>query len=169
MTKRIFSNPSYTPTATVDGLLTGSTYLAVKGNSTTMQITFLEVYQAGQASASSYNATCLAYASTLETTPTALALPVTTGYVNPYGQALGTAEVAFITASTQPTRSPATTVARMRLGFNSFGGIVRWVAAPSEEWIQFGNTAATFGETLVSSENFGTAGLQATNLIYEVA
>ncbi len=168
MTKRIFSNPSYTPTATADGLLTASTYLGVKGGSATMQVTFLEVYQAGQASASAYNATCLAYASTIETTPTALALPVTTGYVNPNGATLGTAEVAFITAATQPTRSAVTSVARMRLGFNSFGGIVRWVAAPSEEWVQFGNTAASFGETLVSSENYGTAGAQATNLIYEV-
>lgn len=167
MTKRIFSNPSFTPTAQADGALTSSTYMGVKGGSTTMQITFLEVYQAGQAAASSYNATCLAYASTLETTPTALALPVTTGYLNPNGGALSIPEVAFTAASTGPTRATATTLPRMRLGFNAFGGIVRWVAAPSEEWVQFGNST-NGGETLLSAENYGTAGAQAANLIYEV-
>jgi hypothetical protein len=167
MTKRIFSVPSFTPTATADGVLTGSTYMAIKGGSSTMQVTILEVYQAGQASASAYNATCLAYASTLETTPTTLALPATVGYVNPNAGALSTTEVVFTTASTQPTRSPVYTYPRMRLGFNAFGGIVRWVAAPSEEWVQYGN-AANGGETLLSSENYGTAGAQAANIIYEV-
>lgn len=167
MTKRIFSVPTLTPTAQADGTLSAGTYAAIKGGASTMQITVMEVYQAGQASASSYNATCLAFASTLETTATALALPNTVGFLNPNATAFGTGETVFVAASTAPTRSPAYTLARMRLGFNSFGGVVRWVAAPSEEWVQFGNST-NGGETLFSSENYGTAGAQAVNFIYEV-
>jgi len=167
MTKRIFSVPTLTPTQQADGVLSAGTYAAIKGGSTTMQVTILEVYQTGQAAASAYNATCLAFASTLETTPTALALPNTDGYMNPNAAALGTGTTVFVAAGTAPTRSPATTLPRMRLGFNAFGGVVRWVAAPSEEWVQYGN-ATNGGETLFSSENYGTAGAQAVNFIYEI-
>lgn len=167
MTKRIFSNPSFTPTAQADGTLTSSTYMAIKGGSSTMQVTIYEVFETGQASSTGYNAMCLAYASTLETTPTALALPVTTGYVNPNGGALSITEVAFTAASTGPARSPATTLPRLRLGFNPYGGIVRWTPAPSTEWTQFGNST-NGGETLLSAENYGTAAAMAANIVYEV-
>lgn len=168
MTKRVFSNPSFTPTATADAsALTSGTYMAVKGGSATMQITIYEVFQTGQASSTGYNATCLAYASTLETTPTALALPVTLGYVNPNAAALGTTETAFTAAGTGPTRAAATTSPRLRLGFNPYGGIVRWQPAPGLEWTQFGNSTSG-GETILSAENVGTAAAQAANIVYEV-
>lgn len=168
MTKRVFSVSTFTPTAVADGVLANNTYLAIKGGSATMQVSIYEVSQSGQASASSVNATCLAYASTLETTPTALALPSTTGYLNPNGSALSTTEVAFVAAGTGPTRAPATTLPRLRLGFNSFGGVYRWTAFdPTEAWVQFGN-AVNAGETLLSSENVGTAGAQAANIVYEI-
>lgn len=167
MTKKILSVPSYTPTATVDGLLASSTYVALAPNTATQQITVTEIYQAGQASASSYNASCLAYASTVSASRTTLALPATFGFVNPNATANSTVEVPFTAATTNPTRASAYTIPRLRLGFNSFGGIVRWVAAPSEEWVGYG-TAVNVGEFSLSSENFGTAGAQATSIIYEV-
>jgi hypothetical protein len=167
MTKRIFSVSTYTPTQQADGLLTSNTYMGIAPSAATQQVVVTEIYQAGQASASAYNASCLAYASTVSASRTAMALPAAVGYVNGNASVLSTPEVTFVAATTNPTRSSATSVARLRLGFNAFGGIVRWVAAPSEEWIGYG-TAVNVGEFSLSCENTGTAGAQGTSIIYEV-
>jgi hypothetical protein len=74
--------------------------------------------------------------------------------------------VSYVAAATAPNRSPAATIARLGLTFNSFGGIVRWVAAPGEEWTIVGN-AVNVSESVLSAQNVGTAGLMGSHFVYE--
>jgi hypothetical protein len=63
-----------------------------------------------------------------------------------------------------PQRS--STLYLLTLGFNAFGGIVRWVAAPGEEIGVLGNTAS-LGEVSLSHGSSGTPGLMASHIIFE--
>lgn len=167
MSKRIFQAQSFTPTAQVDGILSTITYMGLKGATATGVMQIGEVYEGGQATSSQINSCCLARSSTLAITPTALALPNSDGQMSTQTDAPATVPVCFVTASTGPNRSPATTIARLNLAFNCFGGVVRWQANPGSEWQIFGN-AVNAGETLLSSTNTGTAGAMAAHFIYEV-
>jgi hypothetical protein len=149
-----------------DGVLASNTYQALRAGAATDMLQIMEVYEGGQAGASSVNAMCLARASTLETTPTALALPNSDSSMNANASTLTNLPTAFVAAGTGPTRASAVTVARMGLTFNAFGGIVRWVAAPGEEWMSIGTAAA--GTTLLSATAPGTPGLMGSHFIYEL-
>lgn len=167
MAKRLFQVPNWTPTAAADAsALANATYMALKGGSATQRIDFLEVYVNGMAAASAPTALCLARASTIETTPTALAAPATDGPADPATAALAAPPVSFTAAATGPQRSAATSDARLNLGINAFGGSFRWNAAPTQQWVLLGNTAQ-FGETLISSQNTGTPGALSAHLEYE--
>lgn len=167
MSKRTFQVQSFTPTAQADGVLASNSYMALKGGNATHVIAIGEVYLGGQSGGSNVNSCCLARASTLAITPTALALPNSDGQMTTQSDAPSAVPVAHVAAATGPNRSPATTIARLNLAFNSFGGIVRWVASQGAEWMNFGN-AVNAGETLLSSTNTGTAGAMAANFIYEI-
>lgn len=167
MAKRIFQQATWTPTAQVDQVLTGA-WMALKGGSTSDILQIMEIYEGGQAGASSVNAMILARSSTLAITPTALALPNSDAPMNSNSTALSTVPVAFVAAATAPNRSPAVTVARLGLTFNAFGGIVRWVAAPGEEWSSVGSATTSVSETVLSQQNVGTGGLMGSHFIYEV-
>lgn len=167
MSKRIFQQSTWTPTAQADGVLTG-VFAALKGGSATDIIQIMEIYEGGQAGASSVNAMVLARSSTLGITPTALALPNSDAFMNANSPALSTGPTAFVAAATAPNRSPAVTIARLGLTFNAFGGIVRWVAAPGEEWTSVGSATTSNSETVLSAQNVGTAGLMGSHIIYEV-
>jgi hypothetical protein len=167
MAKRSFDVVTWTPTAQADGVLTGS-FQAIVGGAATAIIQIMEIYEGGQAGASSVNAMTLARSSTLGITPTALASPNSSGYMNSNTQVQTTVETAYVAATTAPNRSPATTVARLGLSFNSFGGIVRWVAAPGEEWTQNGNATTSSSESVLSAQNLGTAGAMGSMMIFEI-
>src|SRR5262249_54752726 len=109
MSKRAFHATNYTPTAQADGgALTSATYQALKAavRSVTQVV---EVMISGLAGASSPTIMQLARASTLETTPTALATPNSDGPMNPIAHAVSPLPVAFVAAATGPQRSAATT------------------------------------------------------------
>lgn len=167
MSKRIFQQSTWTPTAQADGVLTGA-WQALKAGSATDILQIQEIYEGGQAGASSVNSMVLARSSTLAITPTSLALPNSDGPMNSQATAVSTPPVAFVAASTAPNRSPAVTVARLPLTFNAFGGIVRWVAAPGEEWTSVGVSTTSNSESVLSANNVGTAGLMGSHFIYEV-
>src|ERR1700738_2614803 len=114
MSKRIFQVASWTPTAQADGVLTGS-WMAIKAGLAADILQISEIYEGGQAGASSVNAMILARSSTLAVTPTALALPNSDSTMNANAQAPGTLPVAFVAAGTAPNRSPRVTAARHRL------------------------------------------------------
>ena len=167
MSKRVFSNINWTPTAQADAsALTNATYMALKGGSGTQKTDILEVYVVGAAASSAPTPLCLARASTIETTPTALAAPATDGPLDPATAALAAPPVSFTAAGTGPQRSAATTDARLQVGVNAFGGSLRYNAAPTQQWSLLGNTAQ-FGETLLSSGNAESPGAVNAHILYE--
>jgi hypothetical protein len=168
MAKRVFTVSTFTPTAQADGVLSAGTFAAMVPGATTDLLQIMEIYQAGQASASSVNAMTLARSSTLGITPTTLALPNSDGFMRSASAVLTTLPSNYVAAGTAPNRSPAVTIARLRLGFNSFGGVVRWQAAPGEEWTALGSATTSQSESVFSCDNTGTAGAQSLMVIYEM-
>lgn len=166
MAKRAFDFQSYTPTVNGAGTAaTSSTYQAITGGAATMQNTVYEIYIGGQASASAINGMCFTRNATVATTPTALTTTTATdGFMASNAGLPASSAVCFVAASTGGIRSTATTQARLNLGLNAFGGIVRWVAAPGEEWQMLG-TGANVESTLIAQT--GSPGLQGSHIVYE--
>lgn len=168
MAKWSFGVGTFTPTATADTAnLASNTYMALGAGSATQMINVIEIYEAGLAAASSINQMTFARDSTLGVGPTALASPNTNGPLNPNTATLAAPQTAFvaITPGTLPQRSSVATQPRLNLSFNAFGGIVRWVAAPGEEWMIYGTTVSASESTLSSPS--GTAGAMSAHIIYE--
>jgi len=167
MAKRVFSQATWTPTATADSTaLANTTYMAIEAANAAQGLQVIEIYEGGQASASSINIMQFARSVTFGTTPTALAAPNGDGAMQSLTSALATVPVTYVAASTGPLRSSISGNARLNLSFNAFGGIVRWVAAPGEEWGIIGITASISGSTL-SAFTGGSAGLMGGHIVYE--
>ena len=169
MAKRIFTSQGLTLTATAAGsVATTSAYMALKGGSATQLIDVLEIELTGKATSSTVGAVNLARASTIETTPTALAAPHSDGPSFPNTTALSSTVVPFVAAATQPTPSNAVADAKLNLACNLFGGVVRWNAAPTQEWKIIGNTASG-GESILwnSTSGGGSTGPADAHIIYE--
>lgn len=167
MAKRSFHNTNFTPTATADTTaLTNATYMAVKGGSSTQLIDVLEVMISGLAGVSSPTLMQLARVSTVETTATALAAPASDGPLHPSTAPLAAPPVTFTAAAAGPQRSAVTTDGKLELNLNAFGGIVRWVYSPTEQWSILGNTAS-LGESVLSAFTGGTVGAVSAHIVYE--
>lgn len=169
MAKRIFTSAGLTFTASAAGSAAASnTFMALKGAAGTQITDILEVMFSGKASVSTVAAIELARASTLETTPTSLAAPHSDGPLHYATAALGAPVVPFVAASTGPTPSNTVTDAKLHLGLNLFGGIIRWSASPGQQWTMVGNTAPG-GESVLwnSSSAGGASGAGDAHIIYE--
>jgi hypothetical protein len=167
MAKRIFANPTWTPTATADTVaLANSTHMTIAASGATAGLQVLEIYEGGQATASAVNIMQFARNSTVGVIPTALAAPVSDGPADGRTAALAAPPVSYVQAGTSPQRSAATTAARLNLSFNAFGGIVRWVAAPGEEWGITGVTV-NISESSLSAFTGGSVGLMGAHIVYE--
>lgn len=168
MSKRVFEALTYTPTATADGTtLTSGTYQEIEASAPTMYLEVMEIYEGGLNSASAINTMLFARNITIATTPTALTTPTgSDGFMKTFSSTLGSSAVCCIAASTGPARASVGTQARLNLSFNSFGGIVRWVAAPGEEWGILG-TATLVSASSLSSPT-GSAGAMGSHIVYEV-
>ncbi len=165
MGKRVFHASSYTPTATADTTnLANATYQGLGANSALIGLSVLEIYVGGQASASAVNTQVFARDSTIGGSLTTLAAPNSDGPMTGGGAAA--IALSFISAGTNPQRSAAITSAKLALTLNAFGGIVRWVAAPGEEWGIFGVTV-NISESTLSCGAVGTAGLVGSHIVYE--
>ena len=153
MAKRIFSNATWTPTATADTTnLANSTFMSIGASGATASLNVTEIYIGGQATSSAVNIMQFARDSTVVAIPTALAAPAADGPVNTATAALAAVSITCVQAGTVPQRSAATTAARLNLSHNAFGGIVRWVAYPGEEW-------GITGVTVNVSESGGSSSL----------
>lgn len=153
---------NWTPTAVADTTnFTNSGYFALQGGSSTQRSNILEVYMGGLASASSPAQMILARDSTVGATAMSGG---TLASLDPSTAALAAPPVNFSTSTTKPQRSA--TLYLLNLGFNAFGGVVRWVAAPGQEIGMLGNTAS-FGEISLSHGASGTAGLMGCHIIFE--
>jgi hypothetical protein len=131
-----------------------------------------EILISGMNTSSVLGGFCFKRVSTLEATPTALAAPNSDGLMLPTGTALASTVTAFIAATTAPTASTATTDATLNVGLNTFGGIIRWNAAPTQEW-KIQASTATPGPPGVesvlynSSSALGQTAQVSAHIIYE--
>lgn len=167
MAKRIFQVATLTPTAQADGgALTNATYMAIGAGSATQMLNIVEIYEGGQASASSINIMQFARDLVLGVIPTALAAPNGDGPMNGATAALAAPPITFIAAGTGPSRTNTATTARLNLTFNAFGGIVRWMPSPGEEWTIIGTTVS-ISESSLSAFTGGSIGAMGAHIVYE--
>jgi hypothetical protein len=167
MAYRTFTNRNWTPTATADTTaLANATYMAIKGGSGTQRIDIKEIKVTGLVNTSSPTLMEFARSSTLAITPTALAAPASDGPMDPATAALAAPPVTFTAAGTGGQRSALTTDARLDVGLNAWGGIMRWIADVGEQFSLLGNTTP-FGEAYLSAFTGGTVGNVSAHIIYE--
>jgi hypothetical protein len=170
MAKRVFQTEGLTfATQTAATALTTSQFMAAKGGTATQVIDFLEFLISGTASNSNVANMTVAYSSTLGITPTALASPGFDGPMMVNATTLGAnAAVTYFAAATGPVMNAAATLPRLNLGLNLFGGIIRWNAAPTQQWTSVGN-AVNAGETVLFNSIVGGASTGPANahIIYE--
>lgn len=169
MAKRAFTTRGLTFNAVADGILTGVNWMAIKASATAPQLVDVqEVLISGMNTSSVLGGFNLKRASTNETTPTALAAPNTDGLLLPTGTALATTVTTFIAAATAPTASVTVTDATLQFSLNTFGGIIRWNAAPTQEWKIQGTAAPGQESVLYNSSTAGGANAAANiHIIYE--
>lgn len=165
MTKSTFSSPSWTPTVVADtATMTANGAMFLQGASATSFIRHSEFYLGGLATASTVNQMIVARDSTVAVTAITLG---TNGKLTPMAVTSSVvAQIAGMSATTMPQRDTAKHL--LQLGFNAFGGIVRWVAYPGEEITTYGLVAtgsALGGELSISSA--AGAGLLGTHWIHE--
>ncbi len=169
MSKRVFSAYNIIPAGTADTTqLPAGQYMALCGGSTTQKTDILEVKIMGMTSAATPSPTplVLGRVSAIHVTPTPLATPNVDGPMDPATAALAAPVLAMIAASTNPSRSA--TDAKIEMGLNTFGGLFRWNASPTQQFTMLGN-AINFGEAVLSSLNFGVPGAFSAHIIYETA
>ena len=171
MARRIFTVPSFTPTATADtATLANATYMAVGAGSATQLVYVTEIFIQGLGTdATKVNNNLFARDSTLGATPTALAAPNSDGPGSGATAALSAPTLTFVAATTGPQRSAVTTAAKLALSINCGGGIARWKPADwSEAWMILGQTASISESTLSASTAAGTtSGAQSASIQYE--
>lgn len=161
MAKWYASRQAMTPVAVADtAAFTDNGFLALQGGSATQVNKITEVYMGGQAAASAPTPMILARDSTVGATLSGGLLAA----ADPATAALAAPPVAFSVATTKPQRSA--TLQLLQLGFNAFGGLVRWVAAPGFEIGMLGN-AASLGEVSLSSMTGGTPGALTPHIAFE--
>lgn len=168
MAKRSFQAHSYTPTATADGsTLASNTYQEIEASAATMYIEVSEIYVGGQATSSAVNIMQFARNQSNATTPTAISnATATDGFMKSFGTALSASAVVCVAATTGPTRASTNTGNRLCLNLNAFGGIVRWVAYPGEEWGIL--STATGCSSSLSAYPTGSVGAIGSHIIYEI-
>ncbi len=153
---------NWTPVAVADATnFTDSGYMALQGGSSTQRNSLLEVYMGGLASASAPAQMILGRDSTVGATSLS---GVGVIALDPATAALAAPPLGLSASTTKPQRS--STLQLLMLGFNAFGGVVRWVAAPGEEIGMLGNTAS-LGEISLSHASSGTPGLMSSHFIFE--
>jgi len=163
MARYSYSKLNWTPVAVADTTaFTDNGYIAVLGGNTTMRIEFSEVYMGGLAASSAPAQMIVARDSTIGATSLT---GVLSAALDGAGVAPGTLASAFSASTTKPQRS--STLQILQLGFNAFGGVVRWVAPPGAEFSLVGSTAS-LGEISLSSGSAGTPGLMSAHFIGDI-
>lgn len=153
---------SWTPAATADTTdLAVVTFCALRGGSSTQRINVLEVYMGGLATASAPSIMQLARHSTVGATPTGGDMSA----LDPATAALAAPPIFYNSwVTTAPRRDAA--LKMLSLGFNAFGGIVKWTAPEGFEPVILGNTAS-LGEMGLSAFTGGTPGLMNSHILFE--
>lgn len=165
MAKRITSITTLTPTATADTTnLVDATYpFLVQGGSGTQRVNISEILLGGQAGASAPTINILSRDTTVAVT-NSLGAGQTDAPLDGASAALALPALVGNTNTTKPQRSA--TAHLLNLGFNAYGGLVRWFANPGFEISVIGNTQP-LGEISLSAFTGGTPGPIGGHLIYE--
>jgi hypothetical protein len=168
MAKYSFQVATQTFSANADGALTTGTFMSLTPGSATQIVNVIEIYMGGQSSSSTLNFMLFARSTTLATgAAAALTGANSAGPLHGATAALALPVAAAVSyATTQPTRGSSAALARLNLTFNGFGGIVRWVAAPGEEWTMVG-TAVNVSESHLSAFTGSGGGLIGAHIVYE--
>jgi hypothetical protein len=169
MAKRLFTIKGQTFNAAADNVaLTSVIFMALKAQSNQL-VDVLEIKISGMAASGVLGGFKLARASTLETTPTALSTAsASDGFMFPNASALGSSVTTFIAAATGPIGSQAVTDAVLDFGLNGFGGIIRWNAAPTQEWKIQGTAAPGIESVFYNSSTAGGTNCAANvHIMYE--
>lgn len=165
MAKRAFTLYGWTPTAVANTTnFTDNGYCALQGGSSTQRTLVSEINLGGLATASAPTPMVVARDSTIGATLTALTTAQSDAALDPATATLSAPVVPFTASTTKPQRSA--TLGLLPLGFNAFGGVVRWVAPPGGELVLLGNTAS-FGELSLSCYTGGTPGLLSSRVVFE--
>lgn len=166
MAKWSFSNASWTPTAVAAGSTqTANGACFLQGGSSTQYLLTSEIYMGGNAAASAVTDMVVSRDSTVAVTAITLGTNGKNAALDPATAALAAAQVPGFSATTMPQAS--TTLQLLALSFNTFGGIVRWVAYPGEELRTVGNSASLGELSLSCSTIAGTPGALSSTWIYE--
>jgi hypothetical protein len=168
MSRRIFQVPTFTATATGDTATTlaNGTHMSVSSGGAANRCLVSEIFMGGQSAASTVNIMMFARHHVVGATLTGLAAPNSDGPLDGLTQAVTTPALGFVAATTPPQRSALTTAARLALTFNSFGGVVRWVAAPGSEWAITG-VSVDVSESSLSAFTGGGGGVIGAHILYE--
>jgi hypothetical protein len=171
MAKRLFATFGLTwATSTLSQTAADNSYMGLRSPAANELIDVLEVLLSGTATTGTIGAFALCRCQTNSSSETALAAPNSDGGEYPGISALVAANVAisFIASTTKPVLSTAITDGKLNLGQNTFGGIIRWNAAPTQQWQLLGNAAPGAVSALV---NLVAGGGQSTtanaHIIYE--
>jgi hypothetical protein len=166
MGKRSFSVPTWSPSAIADAVaLTNNLHMTIGAANNASGCLVQEIEIGGQASASGVMIMLFGRNLVLAATP-AISTPVSDGPLTTYGQLTSAGVVVSTQAATPPQRSANLNAARLNLTFNAFGGIVRWQAAPFEEWGILGNVV-NVTETSLSNFTGGSTSAIGAHIIYE--
>jgi hypothetical protein len=169
MAKRMFfTSQSFVATAYATVIADTNHQTLIGGNATQMT-DVLEVEVSGMQSASTVAAMQVCRSTgTIAATFTGLASPNSDGPMVPATAALAAPVNVFVAATTKPQASNTVTDAKLNLGMNAFGGILRWNASPTQQWQMLGNATGA-GCTILfnASAASGTTSTCNCHIIYE--
>lgn len=172
MAKRIFNCNLTWATLALGGTASGSNSMNIQGTTSTQIIDILEILVSGMDSASTLGNFLLAPMSTMGATFTALAAPNSDGPMQ--SNATPVVQNTYIAATTEPVVSSSVSAPHLNVGLNTFGGIIRWNAAPTQQWTMIGNAVfaagppTTFGGAMLFNNSTSGASAHAqAHMIYE--
>ena len=148
MAKRVFAFPNSAWAGTAHGAAATS-WMGLKGANATQIIDCLEFMISGTAGAQAVGGFTTAYSSTLAAATLSVGAAGSDGPMVVNATALSATVIPHTASTTTgPTPSSAAALPKLNLGLNVFGGIIRWNAAPTQQWTMIGNLA-NGGETVL--------------------
>lgn len=165
MARFSYSATTVTPEAVADTTnMTDAKHMSIQGAAAPFTWNVIEIQLGGQATTSTVDILLMARHSTIGATlSNGSGLMVAALHPSSVAAARATG---YNTATTKPQRS--STLHLLSLSFNTFGGIVRWVAAPGEELTGVGATAS-FGEMGLSGFTGSGLGAFGGHIIWDEA
>lgn len=167
MAKRSFSVTGFTFTATSDSTaMANDSYMSLEGATSTQRLDVLEVYWGGLATTS---AVCLLQLSRSQagSTTSGLISPASDGPLDTATATLTSPPWSATRFTTGPSSSLALTDAKLKLAGNTFGGIVRWNAAPTQQWTITGNGNGNRTLFHATNQSSGANAVCSAHIIYE--